>query len=195
MFAFKNKHQYNDIDFNLAVLGSNSKIAIAVHDQREDVKTGKPVSFVGYMRSGVGIPYPITTESGNALAVDITNDLVKSFSKHGFSAVSVITSHTETHEQVIEKLKATASDKTVILHLETWNSDCYQMVWLNYKMVLQVYDGSGKFLGQKMLEGTQDLGGSMWNPPKHAKKVIPPAFKQKMEELFNSPEIVGFIKQ
>ncbi|MFH0866492.1 MAG: hypothetical protein V1904_09860 [Bacteroidota bacterium] len=83
--------------------------------------------------------------------------------------------------------------KSIILHLDTWHTDCYQMVWCNFKIVLQVYDATGKFTGQKMLEGTQDLGGSFWNPPKHAKKAVPVAFKKKMEELFNSAEIMGFI--
>lgn len=189
MFAFKNKHSYHDVDIDLAY-SVNSKIAIAIHDQRTDVVSGgKDSSFVGYMRSGVGIPYPIHTESGNALADDITTCLTKAFAKRGFASSPVKTAPAETHEQVVEKLKASGADKSVILHIATWHSDCYQMVWLNYKLVLQVYDATGKFLGQKMLEGTQDLGGSMWNPPKHAKKVIPPAFKMKMEEVFNSVEI------
>jgi hypothetical protein len=193
MWAFKNKHQYQNIDLDFTVSG-NGTIALAVHDQRtEMLTTGKTPSFVGYMRSGVGIPYPIHTESGNALADDIAGDLAKAFTKRGFTTTLIQTAPAETHEQVVTKLKAVNALKSLILHIDTWHTDCYQMVWCNYKIVLQVYDATGKFLGQKMLEGTQDLGGSFWNPPKHAKKVVPAAFKAKMEELFNSPEIIGFI--
>lgn len=190
MFAFKNKHQYLGIDINLSMLGNSSKVAIAVHDQRaEIIKRERDPNYVGIMRSGVGIPYPIVTESGNPLASDMASSIANSFSKNGYAAQALFTLPAETHEQVVEKLKTAGAGKAVILHLETWYSDCYQRVWINFKVVLQVYDGNGKFLGQKMLEGTQDLGGSMWNPPKVAKKTIPPFFKQKMEELFNSAEI------
>lgn len=194
MFAFKNKHQFHGIDISISARGNGRKIAIAVHDQRpEIIKAEKDATFTGYMRSGVGIPYPIHTVSGLPLSDDMSGSIAGSFTKSGFSVVPVKTLFTESHEQVIAKLNASGAEKSVILHLETWQSDCYQRVWINFKIVLQVYDGSGKFLGQKMAEGTQELGGSMWNPTKVARKAIPPFFKQKMEEVFNSPEIMSFI--
>ncbi|MFH0864789.1 MAG: hypothetical protein V1904_01250 [Bacteroidota bacterium] len=134
MLAFKNKHQYHNIDMDFTVSGK-SNIAIAVHDQRtEMLTTGKSPSFVGYMRSGIGIPYPIHTESGNALADDIAGDLAKAFTKRGFTVTVVQTAPSETHEQVVGKLKAANAGKSIILHLDTWHTDCYQMVWCNSRL-------------------------------------------------------------
>ena len=35
------------------------------------------------------------------------------------------------------------------------------------------------------------MGGSTWNPPKHAKEVVPDAFVEEFEKLLNSKEISG----
>jgi hypothetical protein len=194
MWAVGNKHQYHNIDMNFTVSG-NSSILLAVHDQRTEVmSTGKPQEFVGYMRSGVGIPYNIGTKSGKPIADDFAENISKGLAKRGFTVKVVQASPAETHEQLVQRLKAMNEGMPMVLHLTAWHSDCYQVVWYNFNLVLQVYDATGKFLGQKVIEGKESLGGSFWNPPKHAKKVLPVAFKKRIEELFNSPEITGILK-
>lgn len=191
MFAFKNRHQYHDLDMNLAV-SANSRIIVAVHDQRAEVISNERApDYTGLMRSGVGIPFPISTKSGNSLATDMAASISKALVKKGCQVTTAAASPTENHQQVLDRLKSLNAGKIVILHVEAWNNDCYQMVWCNYNLVLQVYDETGKFLAQKMLKGTDELGGSMWNPAKHARKAVPPAFIKKTEELFGSPEIMA----
>ncbi len=194
MLATGNRHPYHEIELNLTASGT-TPILLAVHDQRtEMISTGKTPQFVGYMRSGVGIPYAITTKSGQPLAVDIANVIGAALIKKGFAVKNMPTTPSETHEQLVEKMKAANAGMPVVLHLTAWHSDCYQVVWYYYNLVLQVYDNEGKFLGQKMIDGKESLGGSFWNPPKHAKKTLPPALKKRLEELFNSPEILALIK-
>jgi len=194
MWAVGNKHQYNDIDLNFTATGSSS-IVLAVHDQRTEVLgTNKSTDFVGYMRSGVGIPYNIGTKSGKPLADDIAEDVAKGLTKRGFRVTTMQAQPSESHEQVVQKMKAMNAGMPVILHLTAWHSDAYQAVWFNFNLILQVYDASGKFLGQKVLEGKENVGTTMWNPPKLAKKNMPVAFKTKMEQLFNSPEITAILK-
>jgi hypothetical protein len=91
-------------------------------------------------------------------------------------------------------MKAAASGMPVVLHLTAWHSDAFQAVWYHYNLVLQVYDTDGKFLAQKHIEGKESVGTTMWNPPKLAKKNVPPALKKKLEDMFNSPEIAAVIK-
>lgn len=194
MLATGNKHAYHEIDLNFNLKGT-AKILLAVHDQRtEMISTDKPHKFVGYMRSGVGIPYTILTKSGNDFADDVAGIVSKGLAKSGFEVKTFPTSPSETHEQLVEKMKAANDGMPVVLHLTAWHSDCYQVVWYYYNLVLQVYNNDGSFLGQKVIEGKESLGGSFWNPPKHARKVLPPALKKRLEELFNSPEIAGILK-
>lgn len=194
MIAIKNKHQYHDVELNFTASGS-SRLVIATHDQREEVcKNGKVPSFVGFMRSGVGIPYVIETKSGKAFASDITSSVSKALAKRGFVVKTVETSHSETHEQVVGKMLQANEGFPVLLHVNIWHSDCYNIVWYYFHVVLQIYDSEGKLLTQKVVEGKESLGGSFWNPPKHARRVIPKAFQKKMEEIFNDQEVVAILK-
>lgn len=194
MLATGNKHPYHEVEVDFNISGS-SNILLAVHDQRtEMINNKKEPNFVGYMRSGVGIPYNISTRSGHPLAEDIAGIVSRGLAKSGFSVKIFPTSPNETHEQLVEKLLAAKEGMPVVLHLTEWHSDCYQVVWYHYNLVLQVYGSDGNFLGQKVIEGKESLGGSFWNPPKHARKVLPPALKKRLEELFNSPEITAILK-
>ena len=194
MIAKGNKHPYHDLELNFSISGSSS-VLLAVHDQRtEMLSTQKPPEFVGYMRSGFGIPFAILTKSGQPLAADITNIIAKGLGKKAFQVKTITTSPSETHEQLVERMKAENAGMPVILHLTAWHSDAYQAVWYNYDLVLQVYGTDGKFLGQKHVQGRDSVGTTMWNPPKLARKKVPPALKQKLEEMFASPEIAGILK-
>ena len=50
-------------------------------------------------------------------------------------------------------------------------------------------DKTGATLAEKRIQGRDDLGGSFWNPPSHAKGAVPLAFKAKLEEVLNDPAI------
>lgn len=194
MLATGNRHAYHEIDLNFNLSG-NSNILLAVHDQRtEMITTGKDTNFVGYMRSGFGIPFAISTKSKLPLAEDMSAIIASGLTKKGFTVKTFPASPSESHEQLVEKMKNANDGLPVILHLTTWHSDCYQVVWYQYNLVLQIYGTDGKFLGQKVIEGKESLGGSFWSPPRHARKVLPPALKKRLEELFNSPEITGILQ-
>jgi hypothetical protein len=194
MWALGNRHQYHDIDLNFTVSGS-SNIVLAVHDMRTEVlTTNKTPDFVGYMRSGVGIPYNIGTKSKRPLADDIAEDVSKALTKKGFRVTVVQSPPSETHEQLVIRLKAMNAGMPVVMQLTEWHSDSYQAVWYNFNIAMQVYDAEGKFLGQKQLQGKETVGTTMWNPVKLAKKRMPEAFKARMEDLFNSPEITAVLK-
>ena len=56
---------------------------------------------------------------------------------------------------------------------------------------MQVKKPDGNIIGEKKISGGINLGGSTWNPPKHAKEVVPDAFVEEFEKLLNSKEISG----
>jgi hypothetical protein len=41
------------------------------------------------------------------------------------------------------------------------------------------------------MKGVDNLGGDFLNPPAHSRTAIPPAFKKKLEDLLNHPDVVA----
>ena len=71
-----------------------------------------------------------------------------------------------------------------------WKSDTYTRIRLEYILNLTVLDGKGMLLAKKEITGDENLGGAGFNTLSTTRKKVPAAFKEKMEELFNAPEIV-----
>jgi hypothetical protein len=187
--AVGNRHSYNDVVADLTVSGSRA-VGVATHDQRQYVKDReKTPDFVGLQRGGFGNPFNITTASGQPLAIDMTGALVASLAKKGYKAVPVAVTQDEDQTAVLDKLKAVRAERLILLVLKEWKSDTYMNTALQYDVTMKVCDQDGKVLAEKMIQGKDDMGGSSWNPPAHARQAVPRAFKGKIEELLNSPEI------
>ena len=187
--AVGNKHRYHDVIANVNVSDSIGA-GIATHDQREYVISGKKnPNFVGLSRGGYGNTFDVGTVSGRNLADDMTEAITSSLSKKGYKAIPVIVSYSDDQNAVLEKLKATEARRLILLTLHEWKSDTYTNTALIFNLTLKVFDQSGQVLADKQIQGRDNLKGSVMNPPKHAKKVVPIAFRQKIEELFNDPAV------
>ncbi|MCK4389435.1 MAG: hypothetical protein KAV83_04255 [Desulfobacterales bacterium] len=192
--AVGNRHTYHNasIDFNNE---GTFKIAVTTHDQRSYVVTGKKnPDFVGLQRGGFGNPFDITTASGKSLAEDITNTIARSLKAKGYDAIPVIVSHSDIDDSVRAALKNKNVHRSLLLTLNEWKSDTYNNTALKYDANLEVLDKNGKTIAEKRISGEDDLKGSFLNPPAHAKKVIPIAFKEKLEILLNSKQISDALK-
>jgi hypothetical protein len=88
------------------------------------------------------------------------------------------------------KMRETKGKRLLLLTLNEWQSDTYTNTGLSYDVKLEVLDSNGYKLTEKVIKGDDNLGGSAWNPPSHAREVIPKAFKEKLEALLNSEEIL-----
>lgn len=129
------------------------------------------------------------TASGGPLADDMTGAIKNSLVNKGVTAVPVTAAVADDEKAVLEKLKAAGGDRLILLALREWKSDTYQNTKLTYDMSLTVYDKTGKPLGESSLNGADNLGGSAWDPAKHARRAVPMAFKEKIEKLFSDPKI------
>jgi hypothetical protein len=192
--AVGNKHQYHatfaDVDVTGVIM-----IAVTAHDQRDYVVSGrKSPDFVGLQRGGFGNPFDVTTDSGNSLAHDMTQSLVNSLLRKGFKAVAISVAPADDRQIVIDKLKATGAERFLLLTLTEWKSDTYQNTALIYDVRATILDRDGKTLGESAIKGRDNLGGSAWNPPAHAKETVPNAFKEKVEKLLNSKEIIAALQ-
>ena len=192
--AIGNVHRYQDASADLNVKGDIA-VAVGTKDHREYILSrNKNPTFSGLTRGGFGNPFSVTTESGKPLAEAISLSISQSLSKNGFDAKVVIIGLDDNNKLAINKLKSTGVKRIVFLKINEWKSDTYTNTSLIYDLHLRILDESGKTLAQKQVKGNDNLGGSAWNPPGHAKDAVPQAFKQKMEELFNDNKIINALK-
>jgi hypothetical protein len=191
--AVGNKYNYHETVANLQPEGTLS-VGVAVQDQRIYILTKqKEPNFVGLQRGGWGNPFDVTTLSGNSLADDMSNAITASLNKRGYKAISVDVSHVLekiTSQNVLENLKSKKADRFVLLVLNEWKSDTMTNVAFTYNVGLIIYDHNGEELATAHIKGRDNLKGSAMNPPAHAMKVIPIAFKEKIEELFRNEDII-----
>lgn len=191
--AVGNQHVYHDSDIGVSYQGSRS-VAVTAVDKREYVLSGeKQPDFVGLSRGGFGNPFNVTTASGNPLATDITEVVSEALSDRGFKTLPVVVNHNEDMIGINAKLKDTGTDRWVIVTLTNWKSDTFQNTALIYDVTLSVMDGNGQQLAMSHIEGRDNLAGS-WNPPAHAKKAVPVAFKEKFEQLLNDETIAAALR-
>ena len=192
--AFGNKHSYHQVHLNLHY-GGDSQMAVATHDQRPYVVSGdKQSNFVGLQRGGYGNPFDVTTASGKPLAEDMTAVIVQSLSSKGFTSTPVMMPPAASYEYVRKYLEKEHPHRFLLINLIEWKSDTYQNTALIYNVDFQVFDAKGTKLASKNVAGKDDLRGSFWDPPGHAKRVIPTAFKALFEQVLNDSNISGALK-
>ena len=102
----------------------------------------------------------------------------------------MVVTPTETIAQVRKKLADTGAEKLIHFQIKQWKSDTYSNVRLEYLMTLTVFDTKGKLLAEKETSGDENLGSGGFNILKGTRKKVPEAFKKKLEELFNAPNII-----
>ena len=147
--AVGNTHRYQDTVADVERTGTIA-IVVTTHDQRQYVVSGnKGQDFVGLQRGGFGNPFDVRTDSGNALASDMTQSLINSLSKKGFKAVPVPVAPTDDQQTVMNKLKASGGERFLILTLTEWKSDTYNNTALIYDIKAAILDSEGKTLGGK----------------------------------------------
>jgi len=181
--AVGNKHTYAGTA-QLAVQGSRS-VAVATEDVRPYVVSKeKTPDFVGLQRGGFGNPFDVRTESGKPLSDDFSATIARSLEGKGFKATVVAVAPGAPVPEPRSLVAKAGAERLALVTLDEWRSDTFMNVGLSYSMTLRVFDASGQELARNRVTGNDNLGGSAWNPPAHARTAIPAAFQKKIEELF-----------
>jgi hypothetical protein len=189
--AVGQKYNYGDVIGELSASG-NKAVGVATHDERSYILSGeKDPDYVGTLRGGFGNPFNVKTRSGQPLSDDMSQAIASSLSKKGFKVFTVITLPKDSPENILEKLKATQSENLILLTLYDWKSDAFANGSLRYNAALKVFDRNGKTLAETDISGEDDLGSALYSQ----KKAVPEAFKQKIERLFNNPEVIKSLQQ
>lgn len=192
--AVGNKYDYESQIPELAIT-SKSDISVSVQDQRPYVVSGdKTPQWVGMQRGGYGNPFGVHTASGDPLADDFADTIVKALKQRGITAKSLHTSPSLSSKPAIKALAASGSDKLLLVSLQEWKTDTYMNVALIYDVTAEVFDGQGRPIARNAAKGREDLGGDFVNPPGHAMKAVPPAYRRILETLLDSQQVINALE-
>lgn len=192
--AVGNRYAYSTVVLEPTLSGSGP-LGVATQDRREYVLSGnKGPQFVGLQRGGYGNPFDVRTSTGRPLAEDMTTAIVAALAKRGFQPVAVTVAPGADAAEVRRALFKDGAERGLLLTLVEWKSDTYVGVGLPYDITLAVLDKAGTVLAEKRMNGRDDLGGSFWNPPSHAKEAVPRAFKAKLDALLSDAAIAGALR-
>jgi hypothetical protein len=168
--------------------------SVATQDARLRRQWDKTPDFVGLQRGGFGNPFDVNTESGRPLADDFSNAVAAALSRRGFKATAVSVAPSTAMPDVRALAAKAGAERVALLSLHEWKSDTYQNTALHYEVVLRVFDAAGSELAQARVAGNDNLGGSAWNPPDHAKGAVPAAYRKKLEELFGNEAVARSLR-
>jgi len=193
--AVSRKVKYDNLKMNLSEIKTKN-ISLALLDQREAVVDGsrKP-DFVGYMRSGVGIAWPIGTESKNNFMADLSSNIVNSLLRFDINANNIVTAYTENEYDVKSKLFTTKDDKKLLFVFDELHTDGYAIQLLHYKINVFIYDKNNELLKHEVYDAQRKLGGTVaWGAGSY-KKYMPEAIVKLFEEILNDEEILKAINK
>ncbi|MBE0391300.1 hypothetical protein [Flavobacterium sp. PL002] len=193
--AVSRKVKYDGLKLDLFDI-KNKNIDLALLDHREAVIDGsrKP-DFVGYMRSNVGIAFPMGTQSKNNFMYDLSNNIVNSLKRFDIVVTNLDTKWQDEEQSVKTQLLSLNGDKKVLLVFDQLNTDGYMIQFLYYKINMYVYDKNGVLLKYKAIDGKEKLGGNVAFGAGSYKTYMPDAISKLFEDIFKDQEILELINK
>jgi hypothetical protein len=186
--------RYKDMNMNLFKIKNG--FGLAILDHRIQVVDGsrKP-SFVGYTRSGAGIAWPISTESGNNYSDDLTASVVSSLQKVEINVTTIKTNFKESEEDVKSKLFDLTNNTKTLIVLEELHSDGYGKQNLFHRIHVYIYDLDNKLIEYQDFDGKEKSGGTIaWGAGKY-KEHLPRAVGDLFESILTDENVVKAINR
>jgi hypothetical protein len=186
--AFGRKIPFEKMQVDLSFSGSKS-IALSVADQREMVVDGsqKP-DFVGYTRSGVGIAYPMGTQSGKSFAQVFQETVSRSFKNKGYSVLVIPASQKDSLADIKVNAVGISFDRLILFKINKMHSDFYAATIYYYDVDVAIYDFKGNMLVTKNFQKEKNIGGSAWGTGKY-QEYTPAYLQSEIESWLNDKEI------
>lgn len=172
--AFGRKVPYENMKVNLNFSGS-SAVAVTVLDQREMISDHSQKSdFTGYTRSGVGIAFPMGTESGKAFADVLRETITDALSVKGFTVMS-------------------AADRQLLVKIKRMHSDFYSFTMFYYDVDVSVLDKTGNALVTANFHKEDRISGNGIGQGKY-KEYSPAYLAGEIQSWLNDPHIAGALR-
>jgi hypothetical protein len=182
--AFGHKTNYEGrSSFNIKA--QDHKVIVAVHDMRPYVQNGeKSPDYSGTQRALAGVPYNVSTASGNPLADDLGLMIVNTMIFRNVSAsqqkIPYVWTFNEFKKKILRKEK---DSKVFYIKMAEWRTDTYFRVGLFYDLKLTVFDD----LANEVFNN-QETGAITLDPNQPGKETLATAISGILEKLFAGAE-------
>jgi len=171
--------------------------AVATHDQREEVTDkSQPENYVGYMRSTVGIAYPIHTESKRTFSDDFSIFIRNSLNLTSDRCHIVSTHYNESFDQVLDQLVLSKCTRLMLFTIDKWRTDSKPIGFTDYgtdflwDIRLDIFDNMGEFLATNHIEGIDEgLDLAPAGSIKRIQVIVNDKLKEKIDQLMDNPDI------
>ena len=87
------------------------------------------------------------------------------------------------------KILGQTGRKSILVTVRQWDAATFNQTKLRYELQLSVFDSDGKKLASKTVSGTEKTKRIVKQPMDYAQQFVGKVYKQKLEELFNDPEM------
>jgi len=178
--AFGQKTSYEGRS-NFDIQTSDKNITVAVHDMRPYVQSGnKEPDFTGILKSLYGIPYDVSTKSGNPLADDFGLMIVNTMQFKNISAVQQKIPFSWSFATVKEKLLGKSEwSRFYYIKMFEWKTETHFRPSLHYNLQLLVFDEEGK-----EVENNEEKGFFYFDKKQPGKENLATSTSTILEELF-----------
>ncbi len=177
-----------DMEFSLSEIDCDN-LGIIVWDQREQIiNKSQPETFLGYLRSLVGIAWPYFIEEEQNLNTLLLDKIQKAYAEHGVDVNPIQSSGADTNEQIMEKVKSYDHDKVLIMKLDTLQFDGVQRMEYVVDIEIQLFNNNGDLLYSNIIKEKIPMGSVS-----KRKKTVPETLKAIIEGALNEPETIDAI--
>ena len=182
---------YRNVIADLVATGSDT-IALAVLDQRAQLRQGERPSYAGDSRTAAGIRIRVYTKSGRPLAEDMTHAICASLEQRGFACEPLATRAHQDEQRVRKLLLQMKASKRLLLRVRRWRTSTFLKTTVHYDLILDALDREGKPIATSTQRGRQVIeADDPIRPLDVIANKVPPAFKARLEALLNHKDVVA----
>jgi len=166
-------------------INAEKEIIVAVHDMRPYVQNlNKSPDFTGIMKSLYGIPYNVTTKSGNPLADDFGLMIVKTMEFRNISASQTKIPFSWSFDTVKKEILGKENGALVYyIKMLEWKTETHFRPALHYNLQLQVFDDKGN-----EIESNQEKGFFYFDKNKPGEENLATSTSAILERLFSQKQ-------
>ena len=160
---------------------SDKDVIVAVHDMRPYVQNNKKApNYVGILKSIYGIPYNVSTKSGNPLADDFGKMIVETMEYRGVSAMQMKIPPAWSFDAVKKEVIGDGAGANIYyIKMLEWKTETHFRPALHYNLQLVVLDDQANEIGNNSEDGF-----FYFNKDEPGKENLASAMSSILERLF-----------
>jgi hypothetical protein len=132
-------------------------VLFAIQDARPPVvRHEEPPDWVGFVRSGFGMPIPVGTAGAKPFAAQVQEDLILELKSLGFRVhLSPVSAATE--PTILGRELADPGSRGLAVLIDAWQTDTYRRMDLVYRFAVRVVDANGSLLVREVVQREDTL--------------------------------------